>query len=203
MGMRGVKLRTVKLGLLGLYSPAIAMLLWQAIVQPTLAQKLLAITIFLLSLDLLKMAIFDLEQSDAVRSRSSQSDQLALDLSTDPRLTWFQTVTIVTIIFELLGLYSAWISLGLGAIVILLSQIGFNLLAQVKLLPDESEMIQSFGVRDRAVVLIADGLGILLVAIGLSGRWRLETAIGLLVMVVIYGLVKFLSETLGKNKHQC
>jgi hypothetical protein len=177
---------------MGLYGPAIAALFWQAIVQPELAQKLLAIALLLLSLDLLKMAIFDLEQVALVKSRwlESQTKALLID-ETDPRLAWFQKVTIVTIVFELLGLYGALVSLSWGAIVILLSQVGFNLFAQVQLLPDQSEMIQSFGIRDRAIVLIADGLGIVLAAIGLSGRYSWETSAGLLGMVVLYGIVKF------------
>jgi hypothetical protein len=177
---------------MGLYGPAIAALLWQAIVQPEVAQKLLAIALLLLSLDLLKMAIFDLEQVALVKSRwlESQPKTVLID-ETDPRLAWFQKVTIVTIVFELLGLYGAWVSLSWGAIVILLSQVGFNLFAQVQLLPDQLEMIQSFGIRDRAIVLIADGLGIVLAAIGLSGRYSWETSAGLLGMVVLYGIVKF------------
>ncbi len=186
----------LRLGLLGLYVPAIAALLWQAIVQPDAAQKLLAIALFLLSLDLLKMAIFDLEQVALVRSRWAKfCDHTALIDETDPRLAWFQRVTIVTIVFELFGLYGAWISLSWGAIVILLSQVGFNLLAQVQLLPeDPSEMIQSFGIRDRAIVLIADVLGIVLATIGLSGRYSWETSAGLLGMVLLYSVVKFSQE---------
>ncbi len=185
---------------MGLYLPAIASLFWQSIVQPDLAQKLLAIALFLLSLDLLKMAIFDLEQVALVRSRwAAASDQTALIDVTDPRLGWFQRVTIVTIVVELLGLYGAWMSLSWGAIVILLSQVGFNVLAQVQLFPDQSDMIQRFGIRDRAIVLIADVLGLVLVTIGLGGRWSLETSAGLLGMVLIYGLVKFSQERSGES----
>jgi hypothetical protein len=186
---------SLRLGLMALYGPAIGALLWQAIVQPEVAQKLLAIALLLLSLDLLKMAIFDLEQVALVQSRwPKSSGQTVLLDETDSRLAWFQKVTIVTIGFELVGLYGAWISLSWGAIVILLSQVGFNLFAQVQLLPDQSEMIQPFGIRDRAIVLIADGLGLVLVAIGLSGRYSWETSAGLLGMVILYGVVKFSQE---------
>ncbi len=187
---------SLRLGLMGLYVPSIAALLWQAIVQPAAAQKLLAIALLLLSLDLLKMAIFDLEQVALVQSRWAKSSetssaQTVLIDETDPRLTWFQRVTIVTIVFELLGLYGAWISLSWGAIVILLSQVGFNLFAQVQLLPEQTDMIQNFGVRDRAIVLIADVLGIVLTTIGLSGYFPLVTSAGLLGMVILYVLIKF------------
>jgi hypothetical protein len=195
LGNQPFKHPSLGLRLLALYAPAIVTLLWQSIVQPEVAQKLLAIALLLLSLDLLKMAIFDLEQVALVQSRwPKSSDPTVLIDATDPRLAWFQRVTIVTIVFEMVGLYGSWISLSWGAIVILLSQVGFNLFAQVQLLPDQSEMIQPFGIRDRAIVLIADGLGIVLAAIGLSGRYPGETSAGLLGMVVLYGVVKFSQE---------
>jgi hypothetical protein len=192
---RPFKPPSIWLGLIALYAPAIAALLWQSIVQPDLAQKLLAIALLLLSLDLLKMAIFDLEQVALVQSRwPKSSDPTVLIDESDPRLVWFRRVTIVTIVFELIGLYGSCFSLAWGAIVILLSQVGFNLFAQVQLLPDQSEMIQSFGIRDRAIVLIADGLGIVLASIGLSGRYSWETSAGLLGMVMLYGIVKFVQK---------
>ena len=175
-------------GLTGLYAPAIGLLLWQAIVQTSLDQKILAIAILLLSLDLLKMAIFDLEQVAKVRS------MLTTD-SIDPRLDRFYWVTIWTIVLELIGLYLAPISLSSSAIVILFSQLGFNLLTQVQLMPDMPDIvnkIQAWGIRDRAVVLIADCLGIGLVAIGQSGYWPIGTSVGLLLMVVTYGVIKYI-----------
>lgn len=174
--------------LTGLYAPAIGLLLWQTIVQASLDQKLLAIAILLLSLDLLKMAIFDLEQVAKVRS------MLTIN-SIEPRLDRFYWVTISTIVLELIGLYLGPISLSSSAIVVLLSQIGFNLLTQVQLMPDMPDIvnkIQPWGIRDRAVVLIADCLGIGLVALGQSGHWPIETSVGLLMMVVTYGVIKYI-----------
>lgn len=174
--------------LTGLYAPAIGLLLWQTIVQASLDQKLLAIAILLLSLDLLKMAIFDLEQVAKVRS------MLTIN-SIEPRLDRFYWVTISTIVLELIGLYLGPISLSSSAIVVLLSQIGFNLLTQVQLMPDMPDIvnkIQPWGIRDRAVVLIADCLGIGLVTLGQSGHWPIETSVGLLMMVVTYGVIKYI-----------
>ena len=173
--------------LTGLYAPAIGLLLWQAIVQTSLDQKLLAIAILVLSLDLLKMAIFDLEQVAKVRS------MLPLD-SIEPRLDRFYWVTIWTIVLELIGLYLGPISLSSSAIVVLFSQLGFNILTQVQLMPDMPDIInkiQPWGIRDRALVLIADCLGIGLVALGQSGHWPIGTSIGLLLMVVTYGVIKY------------
>ena len=174
--------------LTGLYAPAIMLVLWQAIVQPSLDQKLLAIAIFLLSLDLLKMAIFDLEQVAKVRSMlESKAGSIN---SNESRLDRFFWVTIGTVVLELMGLYLAPISLSDSAIVILFSQVGFNLLTQVQLMPEMVDKIQPWGIRDRAVVLTADCLGIGLVALGQRGYWPIGTSVGLLMMVVIYGLIK-------------
>lgn len=178
--------------LTGLYAPAIMLVLWQAIVQLSLDQKLLAIAIFLLSLDLLKMAIFDLEQVAKVRS-VLESKVGSID-SNEPRLDRFFWVTIATVVLELMGLYLAPISLSGSAIVILFSQVGFNLLTQVQLMPEMPEMvnkIQPWRIRDRAVVLTADCLGIGLVALGQRGYWPIGTSLGLLMMVVIYGVIKY------------
>ena len=178
--------------LIGLYAPAIMLVLWQAIVQPSLDQKLLAIAIFLLSLDLLKMAIFDLEQVAKVRSML-ESKAGSID-GEEPRLDRFFWVTIGTVVLELLGLYLAPISLSGSAIVILFSQVGFNLLTQVQLMPEMPEMvdkIQPWGIRDRAVVLTADCLGIGLVVLGQRRYWPIGTSVGLLMMVVIYGVIKY------------
>ena len=178
--------------LTGLYAPAMILVLWQAIVQPSLDQKLLAIAIFLLSLDLLKMAIFDLEQVAKVRSMV-ESKVGSID-SNEPRLDRFFWVTIGTIALELIGLYLVPISLSSSAIVILLSQVGFNLLTQVQLMPEMPNMvdkIQPWGIRDRAVVLIADCLGLGLVVLGQRGYWPIGTSVGLLLMVVIYGVIKY------------
>ncbi len=175
--------------LTGLYAPAIMLMLWQAIVQPSLDQKLLAIAIFLLSLDLLKMAIFDLEQVIKVRSML-ESEAGSID-GEEPRLDRFFWGTIGTVVLELMGLYLAPISLSDSAIVILSSQIGFNLLTQVQLMPDKINKIEPWAIRDRAVVLTADCLGIGLVLLGQRGYWPIGTSVGLLMMVVIYGAIKY------------
>jgi hypothetical protein len=175
--------------LLGLYGPGIVLLGWQAWHGAALDQQVLAIAIFCLSLDLLAMAIFDLQQVQRVRAQDV----------TDVRLDGFWRVTIATIVLELIGLYSAQGSLWVGAIVILISQIGFNLFAGVQLLPEAQVKVVPFGIRDRAVVLGADILGLGLVSLGFAGVRPLGMAIGLLGMVVIYGGVKILGLLKGKG----
>lgn len=178
----------VKVVLGGCYGPAIALLGWQVWHLEALDQRLLAMAIFLLSLDLCVMAIFDLQQVARVR---------ALLLS-DVRLDRFYRVTAMTIALELLGMYGAQSSLWVGAAVILMSQVGFNLFAGVQLLPDQAEPIVTFGIRDRALVLVADVVGVGLVSLGLVGVMPLGMASGLLGMVVIYGGVKVLGVVQGK-----
>jgi hypothetical protein len=171
--------------LLGLYLPGIALLAWRVWAVAGLEhldQRLLAIAILGLSVDLLVMAIFDLQQVSRVRGQGV----------TDSRLDGFWRVTIGTIVLELLGIYGAQGSLWLGAIAILISQVGFNLFAGVQLLPDAEVKIVPFGVGDRSLVLVADVLGLGLVSLGLAGVKPLGMAIGLLAMVVIYGGVKIL-----------
>lgn len=172
----------VKVVLGGCYGPAIALLGWQVWHLEALDQRLLAMAIFLLSLDLCVMAIFDLQQVARVRAL----------LLNDARLDRFYGVTVMTIALELLGMYGAQSSLWVGAAVILMSQVGFNLFAGVQLLPDQAEPIVTFGIRDRALVLVADGVGVGLVSLGLAGVMPLGMASGLLGMVAIYGGVKIL-----------
>ena len=180
VGMKGV------LG--GIYGPAIALLGWQVWRLDALDQKILAMAIVLLSLDLWVMAIFDLQQVARVR---------ALLLS-DVRLDRFYRVTAMTIVLEWVGMYGAQGSLWVGAAVILMSQVGFNLFAGVQILPDQAEPIVTFGIRDRALVLVADVVGVGLVSLGLVGVMPLGMASGLLGMVVIYGGVKVLGVVQGK-----
>lgn len=168
--------------LLGLYGPGIALLGWQVGQVGPLDQRVLAGAIFLLSLDLLAMAVFDLQQVGRVRAQGVVDD----------RLDWFWRVTIATIVLELVGIYSAQSSLWVGAIGILMSQVGFNLFAGVQLVPEAEVKIMPFGMGDRSLVLVADGLGLGLVSLGWAGVMPLQMAIGLLGMVVIYGGVKIL-----------
>ena len=185
----------VKGVLVGCYGPAIALLGWQVWHLKALDQRLLAMAIFLLSLDLCVMAIFDLQQVARVRALA-RSDALS-DSFSAARVDRFYGVTVITIALEWIGMYGALGSLWVGALVILMSQVGFNLFAGVQLLPDQAEPVVTFGIRDRAVVLVADGVGVGLVSLGLAGVMPLGMASGLLGMVVIYGGVKILDVLKG------
>jgi hypothetical protein len=151
--------------------------------MPNLHITLLALALLLLGIDQTRMAIVDCRNINAVKG------QLA---APDFRLFRFQWVTYTTIALEIFGFGLAFWWLGWGTAIVLLSQVWFNLLAGAQLEPESKTPIQDFGISDRALILAADGLGLLLTGLWIVGIAPLGMAIGLLVMVVIYGLLKYI-----------
>jgi hypothetical protein len=145
-------------------------------------RPLLALALLLLAIDQARMAVVDLTQVAAV--------ELQLQ-APDARLSRFYRVTLSTIILELLGFYGALANLGGGAALVLLSQIWFNLLADIQLQPDTGEPIRAWGIADRLPVLVADAVGLILVILWLTGVAPLFMAAGLLGMVLLYGGLKY------------
>jgi hypothetical protein len=143
---------------------------------------ILALALLVLGLDQMRMAILDLRQIAQVTAQFMDDDR---------RLDRFRWVTYSTISLEILGFGLAFWNLGWGAIVVLLSQIWFNLLAGVQLQPDGEPLIQDYGWRDRGLILFADSLGLLLSGLWLAGIAPLVMAIGLLAMVLIYVVLKY------------
>jgi hypothetical protein len=164
-----------------LFGGAIAGLLQQIAVAETIAQRCLAIALFILGVDQTRMAIVD-------RSNIQTLQQRPIHTAALQRFTW---VTHTTIGLELVGFYLSWWALGWGSAVVLLSQLWFNCLTGVQLLPESDPPIQDFGIKDRAIVLLADALGLLLTVLYALGIAPLAMAIGLLSMVLIYGLIKY------------
>ncbi len=163
-----------------LYFPASLGLLSQVMGGNELFHQLLALALLLLCIDQARMAVVDLEQVEQVKQKVQ-----------DARLDSFYRVTVSTIILELLGFYGAYFWLGWGAILVLLSQIWFNVLAGIQLQPMEETPIQSWGIPERRIVLIADGIGLILVSLWILQIAPLWMASGLLAMVIIYGWVKY------------
>jgi hypothetical protein len=163
-----------------LFGGAIAGLLQQIVVAGTIAPRCLAIALFILCLDQTRMAIVDLTHIHQLQT----PDPI-------PALQRFTLITWSTIGLELAGFYLSWQWLGWGSAVVLLSQLWFNLLAGVQLLPDATPPIQPWGIRDRAIVLVADTVGLALSILYARNIQPLGMAIGLLTMVVIYGLIKY------------
>lgn len=163
-----------------LFLPACLGLLGLVLGDAALADKLLALGILLLCVDQARMAVVDLEQVAAVKRQVA-----------DPRLQRFHQVTLTTIFVELCGFYGASISLGWGAIAILFSQIWFNLGAGIQLDPTAKIPIQSWGVRDRLPVLIANIIGLALVSLWMLAIAPLWISGGLLGLLLLYGYGKY------------
>ncbi|GAB1543186.1 hypothetical protein NUACC21_58600 [Scytonema sp. NUACC21] len=89
----------------------------------------------------------------------------------DTRLDNFSTIAISTIFLELLGFYTSSVWLGWGSLLILLSQVWFNLFAGVKIYPLAENVLQTWKISERLPVLIADILGLVLVSL-----WMLQIA---------------------------
>jgi hypothetical protein len=170
-----------------LFGGAIAGLLQQIAVAQTIAQRCLVIALFILCLDQTRMAIVDWLNIQTLQQRASKSPALQ-------RFTW---VTGTTIGLELAGFYLCWVWLGWGSAVVLLSQLWFNLLAGVQLVPESDPPIQPWGIGDRAIVLAADSLGLGLACLYARNIQPLATAIGLLAMVLLYVLIKYWPQTIN------
>jgi hypothetical protein len=172
-----------------LFGGAIAGLLQQIAGATTIAQRCLTLALFILCLDQTRMAIVDRLNIQTLQQRAITSGRS--ETNADSALQRFTWVTNTTIGLELLGFYLSWQWLGWGSAVVLLSQIWFNLFAAVQLAPESDPAIQPWGIKDRAIVLAADGLGLILSCGYALTIQPLAMAIGLLSMVLLYGLIKY------------
>ncbi len=180
-----------------LFVPAGLALLVQVATSPTVAERLLALALALLCPEAAHMAQVDLENAAAVAALMTSPQE------EDSRLSHFRRVVISTVVLEAAGFYAALFSLQWGAIIIVFSQIWFNLLAGIRLFsnasPDEASeassndalKIVSFGIAERQVVLAINTLGL-----GLLCFWFIESAqvwlaSGLLGLIVLFLVVKY------------
>ncbi len=145
-----------------------------------LAAQVLALVLLLLGIDQARMAVVDLDRVFAVQQQGQ-----------DDRLHNFYTITVSTIALELVGFYAAAYWLGWGAICILLSQVWFNLLTNVRLQPLAEPAIETWALAERLPVLLADGIGLALVGLWMLQIAPLAIALGLLGLLVAYGWVKY------------
>lgn len=166
---------------LGLLGKVIWALGWSDRTSSAWAVAILALGTLLICLEQAHMAVVDLHQIRAVKQQIQ-----------DPRLHHFHWITLSTIAIELLGFYVATVWLGCGALIVLLSQVWFNLLAKIQLHPAASELIQSWGIKHRLPVLIADGVGILLASLWIAQIVPLLDASILLSIVLVYGWIKYI-----------
>lgn len=179
-----------------LFLPASLGLVRQILNGEGLALQLLAIAFLLFSLEQTRMAIVDLEQIAAVRQQvqneQAQNEQAQNEMVQGDRLKLFYRVTVSTIALELLGFYTAAIWLGWGAVLVLLSQVWFNCLANIQLHPNSRSPIQPWGISQRIPVLVADGIGLILVGLWMTNISALWMASGILGLAIVFGVVKYL-----------
>ena len=163
-----------------LFFPAALGLVIQGVGGQELTHQLLALALAVSCIEQARMAVVDLQQVKAVQQQIQ-----------DQRLTQFHQVTLGTIGLELVGYYGAIGWLGWGTVLVLVSQLGFNLLAGIQLHSALEAPIQPWGVRERLPVIIADVVGLILV-----GCWMANIAPLIMVtivssMFVVYAIVKY------------
>lgn len=184
-----------------LFVPATIGLAWHALYSATLAQQLLASALVLFCIELAIMAKVDLDSIAAVR-------EAAHPLELNQPLNQFLFVVVSTVVLELLGFYAALFSLPIGALVVVFSQLWFNLLAQIQLRLGQSPALIPFSIAQRLPVVLANGLGLGLISLwfaptlssilplelssGIVMQMRRWISGGLLALVLLFLLVKYL-----------
>ncbi|AFZ02610.1 hypothetical protein [Calothrix sp. PCC 6303] len=163
------------------FFPACLSILKQVIFGTELTHRLLALGTFLFCIEQARMAVKDLQK---IRDAKKQF--------TDHRLEIFYRITISTIVIELLGFYLCSVWFGWGAIVILITQIWFNLFANLKIDLDSDISLQTWKITERIAVLSADIGGLILVILWMQGIASDLIAWGLFGMVILYGSIKIM-----------
>ncbi len=156
-------------------------------IAPSLAQKILAFALALFCPELARMAWIDLKNIELVTvvetsTAASQPSQ---------QLNRFYAVVVSTIALEATGFYLTFGSLPVGAIVIVLSQFWFNLLASIQLYPAKSVPVVSFGILDRQAILAVNAVTAGLLCLWPIQSMRLGLAIALLVLVTLFLTIKY------------
>ena len=168
--------------------PGLALLL-QVATSATVAEQLLALALALFCPELARLAQIDLENA-------AVADLVASPQEEDSRIRHFRRIVVSTIVLEATGFYTTFFSLQWGAILIIFSQIWFNSLAGIQILPSETSaekalQVVSFGIAERQAVLAANISGL-----GLLCFWFIESAqiwlaSGLLSLAVLFLVIKY------------
>lgn len=181
-----------------LFLPAGLGLLIEIFQAPTAPERIVTFALALFCLELARMAFVDLENVASVA-------ETANDSMTDSRLSHFRTVVISTIALEIVGFYLAALFapfsqpllLPVGAIIIIFSQLWFNLLAGIQLWPTGVPSIEPWGIGQRLPVLIANAIGLGLLGLWIIPEIRLWLAIGLATLIILFLLIKYAIPALG------
>ena len=168
-----------------LFLPSELALLFQVATSATVAERLLALSLALFCPELVYMAQVDLENAAAVAALAASPEE------EDSRLSHFRKVVISTIVLEATGFYAAFFSLQGGAIIIIFSQVWFNLLAGIQLFPNEALKIVPFGIAERQAVLAANALGLGLLCLWFIEAAQVWLAAGLLGLIVLFLITKY------------
>ena len=173
-----------------LFFPASLFILLQAIGANELSHQLLAFVLLLFSLEQARMAAVDLE-AVAEAKKQVQNDGL----------NKFNKIVVSTIVIELIGFYLSSFSLGWGIIVVVLSQVWFNLFAKIEIERSEKVVIHPRGISGRLPVLVANFLALILVGLWLLNIASLGIAVTLAMIAIAYGSSKYIFSTRKYESH--
>ena len=200
---------TLRPGIPFLFIPAGVGLLVQSALYPSAAQTILAIALAMFCPEIARMAWIDLQNIetiaastdalsiDKVPNPSAATKQKASDNSAEPSLATqqlrkFHAVVVSTIALEATGFYLSLLSLPLGALIIILSQLWFNLLANVQLYPARSIPIVPYSIADRKVLIAVNTLTTVLLCLWPIASTRLALSLTLLTLASLYLLIKYI-----------
>lgn len=185
-----------------LFVPASAGILFRITQAQSLSEQLLVLALLIFCPELAWMAKVDLDNIAAVRAQPLPGLELPGQPLEDSRLGTFHKIVVSTIVLELLGFYAVLASLQWGGITIIFSQLWFNLLAKIQLFPQEKQSVISFGLFERWPVLVANVIGLLLLAVWSVCECRLWLSSALLALIALFLLIKYGLPVLGANAQQ-
>ncbi|MGB3309579.1 MAG: hypothetical protein WBG32_10065 [Nodosilinea sp.] len=174
-----------------LFMPAAIGLLYQAVQPHPWPHRLLALALLLGIFEQAHMARVDLRNVELVGQRLS-----------DLRLKHFGRVVTWTVMGQLVGFYTAAAGyLGWGMVTILLSVIGFNLVATLRLEPFAPQPIQTAGWRSRLNVLPLDAIALSLACLWIAQRGQSWVAVSMFAITALYSISKLVTyaKALGRK----
>lgn len=179
------------------FAPAIIAIVWRWHPAP-LASQLLAAAVALLACEQAWMARVDLLSASRTRQHldghdRSNTARIFMRFNSAPNavLNRFERIAIATIALELCGFYACSISLGWGALVVLLSLAGFNAFVPVRLEPGSATPIQAVPCAQRKALVAVDLGAIGLVACWLANVLVVASATALLAAVIAFVSLKY------------
>jgi hypothetical protein len=171
-----------------LFFPACLGILGQVIRAEAFDHRLLALGLLIFTIDQARMAVLDLNNIKSAREKIE-----------DVRLRYLHYVTICTIALEFIGFYVASVQLGWGIILVLGSQVWFNVWANIRIQPTGSVIIQDKPFSEQIAVLIADIVGLILIRFWMNAIAPLTIVLTLWTMAIAYGCIKYFLSLQEKN----